>query len=86
MPAFGFGLLVSIILVLLVCSVLVAFWPVRLSVQGHRLRNDYKTGTMIAQLTAFIGGMLVIAGLIGIVLLERLPDYLWNSGGSWGSS
>ena len=71
MPAFGFGLPVSIVLVLLVCIFLVAriaFWPVRLSVQGYRLRNDYKTGTMIAQLTAFIGWMLVILGLIGIVI------------------
>lgn len=44
--------------------------PVRRSVLGHRVRNDYTTGTMIAQLTAFIGWMLAIADVIGIVFGE----------------
>jgi hypothetical protein len=71
MQQIGFGLPVSIVLALLVCIFLVAriaFWPVRLSAQGYRLRNDYKTGTTIAQLTAFIGWILVIVGLTGIVI------------------
>jgi hypothetical protein len=68
-PDFGFSLLVSMILVLSLGVVLCLF-AVRRSVLGHRVRNDYKTGSMIAQLTAFIGRMLAIADVIGIVFGE----------------